>query len=368
MGKERNSNFELLRIVCMFFIVLHHFSIHGIATNGNFVAFKGSFGNLFVAELLASLGKPAVMIFVFISGFYLINSKFKLKRILNLLWKVFTYSVLILLLVWLLQIGNLSLKNIIVSFLPTSYGAYWFITDYVILSLFVPFINKFILSSDRRFFEMFILTLWLVSSLIPTFLAKSALSNNELLLFLLFYSVGAYIRLYITDRVELKKFAKYFTLIGSLALFGGIVVLNILSLISSRNIFSRSAMHLTTIDSTVALIFAIGVFLYFTSRPKFSSAIINVISASSLAVYIISDNPLLRGVIWQSIFHVNVNSQTMNPWMLLLYGLMSTTLIYIFCTIIDIIKLKVLDTWLNPIKLLNENTVDNLYKKFIVHK
>ena len=247
------------------------------------------------------------MIFVFISGFYLINSKFKLKRILNLLWKVFTYSVLILLLVWLLQIGNLSLKNIIVSFLPTSYGAYWFITDYVILSLFVPFINKFILSSDRRFFEMFILTLWLVSSLIPTFLAKSALSNNELLLFLLFYSVGAYIRLYITDRVELKKFAKYFTLIGSLTLFGGIVVLNILSLISSRNIFSRSAIHLTTIDSTVALIFAIGVFLHFTNRPKFSSAIINVISASSLAVYIISDNPLLRGVIWQSIFHVNVN-------------------------------------------------------------
>lgn len=40
MGKEsskkrqRNSNIELLRIVSMFLIVLHHFSVHGVAVAG----------------------------------------------------------------------------------------------------------------------------------------------------------------------------------------------------------------------------------------------------------------------------------------------------------------------------------------------
>jgi peptidoglycan/LPS O-acetylase OafA/YrhL len=32
----RKSNFELLRIICMLFIVLHHFIVHGLESAGYF--------------------------------------------------------------------------------------------------------------------------------------------------------------------------------------------------------------------------------------------------------------------------------------------------------------------------------------------
>lgn len=364
MGKEsskkrqRNSNIELLRIVSMFLIVLHHFSVHGVAVAGSFRTFRGSAITRMVAELLASMGKPAVMLFVFITGFYLINSKFKLNRIVALWWKVFTYSVLILVFTILMLPVNVSIKDIFISFLPITYGAYWFITDYVILIIFVPFINMFILNSKKNVLRYFILTLWLVSSLLATLLIKSSLENNEILLFLLFYCIGAYIRLYVVEDPKLQVYAKYFTLIGIVLLFGGIIGLNMLAVIMNKATFSLVAMRLTFLDSTVALFLAIGIFLYVISWKPRNSKWINLIASSSLAVYIISDNNLLRELIWQDSVQARTNALSMSPIVLVGYALCTTSVIYIICTVIDLIKINTLDKWIDPTRWITKKLGD----------
>lgn len=342
----------------MFLIVLHHFSVHGVAVAGSFRTFRGSAITRMVAELLASMGKPAVMLFVFITGFYLINSKFKLNRIVALWWKVFTYSVLILVFTILMLPVNVSIKDIFISFLPITYGAYWFITDYVILIIFVPFINMFILNSKKNVLRYFILTLWLVSSLLATLLIKSSLENNEILLFLLFYCIGAYIRLYVVEDPKLQVYAKYFTLIGIVLLFGGIIGLNMLAVIMNKATFSLVAMRLTFLDSTVALFLAIGVFLYVISWKTRNSKWINLIASSSLAVYIISDNNLLRELIWQDIVQARTNALSMSPIVLVGYALCTTSVIYIICTVIDLIKINTLDKWIDPTRWITKKLGD----------
>lgn len=68
IGKQRNSSFELLRIVSMILIIAHHYSVHGgwvydyniLSTNKLFI------------DLLSIGGKLGVNCFVVITGFFLV--------------------------------------------------------------------------------------------------------------------------------------------------------------------------------------------------------------------------------------------------------------------------------------------------------
>ena len=87
---ERNSSIELLRIVCMIFIVMHHIIITTIAPQ-----FSSSFYNF-----LDFIFHTAVVIFIIISGYFGIH--FKLNKFLKLWAQVLYYSITIGLISYLL--------------------------------------------------------------------------------------------------------------------------------------------------------------------------------------------------------------------------------------------------------------------------
>ena len=71
---ERSSNFELLRIICMVLIVAHHFACHS-----DFSSTISSLNNAVIKTLIIG-GRLGVNVYVLISGYFLINSKFKINR------------------------------------------------------------------------------------------------------------------------------------------------------------------------------------------------------------------------------------------------------------------------------------------------
>ena len=77
---QRNSNLELLRIIAMVFIVSHHFAVHGFG-DCNFVI---SNPNNYLIYLLSIFGKIGVDIFVLISAYFMVNSRFTLRKLLVL--------------------------------------------------------------------------------------------------------------------------------------------------------------------------------------------------------------------------------------------------------------------------------------------
>ena len=84
--KERNSNLELLRIIAMLFIVASHFAFHGFGSLGSFneVNFIIANSNNYLIYFLGMLGKIGVDVFVIISAYFMINSKFTFKKLLTL--------------------------------------------------------------------------------------------------------------------------------------------------------------------------------------------------------------------------------------------------------------------------------------------
>ena len=74
MGKERDSNIELLRIVAMLMIVLHHLCLRGYS------GLEGGLDGWFVdleRNMLIIGGKIGVDVFVLISGFFLASGRIK---------------------------------------------------------------------------------------------------------------------------------------------------------------------------------------------------------------------------------------------------------------------------------------------------
>ena len=91
MKKERNSNIEILRIISMIFIVMSHYTVHsGIELTSLPLGI-----NRFILEV-TRLGNIGVIIFMLISGYYLIEQKsIQLKKVLKLYLQILFYSPII---------------------------------------------------------------------------------------------------------------------------------------------------------------------------------------------------------------------------------------------------------------------------------
>lgn len=121
--KIRESNFELLRIIAMILIVLHHFYYNNITIDYVHIT-----RNEMISQIISAGGKIGVNLFVLISGYFLINSKFNIKKLIKLFGETWFYSVAIALIAILglkIQIG---IKELLQVIFPITYNQYWFIT------------------------------------------------------------------------------------------------------------------------------------------------------------------------------------------------------------------------------------------------
>lgn len=83
--KRRVSKFELLRIIAMYLIVLHHAVFHGILTVSPVEQLRYPL-TVTLSIILEMGGKIGVFIFVLITGYFMINSKISIGKILKWLF------------------------------------------------------------------------------------------------------------------------------------------------------------------------------------------------------------------------------------------------------------------------------------------
>ena len=196
---NRDSSFELLRIMAMLLIVAGHFSVHG---GFNYSSNMISFNRLWI-QLISISGNIGVNIYVLISGYFLISSEnTKTSKILRLLLQTFSYSILCFIIFLLIGNRTLSMKELIKVFFPITYSEYWFASTYFMVYLLHPYINMFISKIKNEIFIKMLLVLTICWSIIPTFLASS-FQSNSLSWFIYLYILGAYYRLY-GDRINIS--------------------------------------------------------------------------------------------------------------------------------------------------------------------
>ena len=116
--KVRNSNLEMLRIICMLMILSHHYSVHG------FASFGLTYGmNRHLVDILSMGGKLGVNIFVLISGYFMLRSEVTLRKLLSIIGQTWFYSVGILVLFFTILSPNTPIEYMDIKkcILPVSY-------------------------------------------------------------------------------------------------------------------------------------------------------------------------------------------------------------------------------------------------------
>lgn len=147
--KIRESNFELLRIIAMFMVLVLHadFQAFGEPTRADIISspLTSTFKVFFE---MASI--VAVNVFVLISGWFGIRPS--IKGFCKFVFQCLFFSVSIYLIMIVTGRVELSMRGVASCFALLPGSSYWFILSYICLYLFSPVLNSFIKSADEKTF------------------------------------------------------------------------------------------------------------------------------------------------------------------------------------------------------------------------
>ena len=358
MKRIRNSNIEILRIISMIFIVLSHYTVHNGISN---LSLPLNINRLLLE--IATLGNIGVILFVMISGYFMIEQKeFKLKRVISLYLQIVFYSILIYFVFIILGKDIFSIKRLIKYFLPITYGEYWFMSCYMILYIFSPFLNKLLINLKKKEYINLIMLMIFLFSILSTITGRT-FYGNELVQFVMFYSIGGYFKKYPKNKFNNNKLSKRVFFITSLLLILSTIFFDIMG--SQYSVFNNHTTYFFQRNSILSIIFSISLFNIFINKKEFNNKLINIISSCTLGVYLIHDNNLVRNVLWTNVLKVY---KYVNSNYLIIHMILSVIIIFIVCTIIEYIRKntveKITNKLIDKLSIL-ENKFKLLYKRLI---
>jgi surface polysaccharide O-acyltransferase-like enzyme len=272
----RDSNFELLRIILILMIIGNHYLFNG----GLIPILQPSDFNFYIAYLFLSFFIVAVNCFILITGFFQINKEFHFKKVVELWTEVFFYSVSISAIFWILKLEPINVKNIIQTFFPVLTAQWWFISLYIVLYCFSPFINIAINNMDKNTHKKLLLVIAFFYVLLPsirpnfTYFQDNGYSMYN---FIFLYCLGAYIRKYDIP-YKINYLNAYF--LSSLFLFLGFV---------SGTALHKNCINFFDYSFIPVELSSFFLFIYF-KNIKLNSSLINKVAASVFGIYLITQH------------------------------------------------------------------------------
>lgn len=319
---KRLANIEILRITAMFFIVFTH--VKTIFFQPDLVTPTERFVNI-----LTNVGIFSVDLFVLISGYFLITStKMGFGHFFKILVETIFYSVAITLIFMAFGEGELKPKlyDLCASFNPlgpTRFN-YWFVSRYLCMLLFAPFLSRFAQSLTKRQYKGLILVILFVAgsfcALFP--LGFYLCSGWMVWWFMCVFLIGGYIRLHYP--LDLSKRNKWFVIF--------IIVSAIWLTLSQFKWFDGGY------NSVLTLLSAVSLFCFFrTLQFGEASSKINFLASHAFAAYLIQEQTYFKAFIkhvGETYFSVDVTCH-------LYYTFCNTIIILILALCVDAIREKV---------------------------
>jgi len=304
-NENRLANLELLRVVSMLMIILLHLLGKTSLLWEELPINSFSYA---VCWFLYALCMTSVNCYVIISGYFLIDAKWKLKKAMNIYIQVLFYSVVLYIVAkYILRIELMSGFSRVI--LPITRREYWFATVYLGMYCLCPFINIFVNSLNKKQLQRFILVIALFFSVIPTiFYSKDWLGEDGAYgigWFVFLYIIGAYIKTYGVEISKDKKWKYYWICILILPLSKLAVMLGgkFIDLVPMEYIIKGSeilfAFH--TIPVLMAFVFLFLCFIDIQIKNTYVISIINWLGGATFGVYLLHNNRNIAHYMWDSI-------------------------------------------------------------------
>ena len=299
MTVKRNSNFEIVRIFAILGVIMGHYVMWGAAPiRENVFTFQEVFLDLM------TLGNLSVTIFMMISGFYLIKStKVNWFKFLRIIFVAIFYSMFVFVVTCVdtKSFDWLELYNSFFSFLT---GRAWFLTCYLIIYLFHPFINKLIKALGEKELNIFVLLLFIVSSAITILPYTDKFLNGLVSLFVI-YVYGAFLQLRKDHRLFSKKTGLILVGVGAFVIIASVVLLKLVA-INVPAMAQGGNLYFYTKNAFPVIAVAIGIIMLCEkSKPHYNRAI-NFIASFNIGIYLaLSNSDFWDYFIWTRIFRVS---------------------------------------------------------------
>lgn len=351
VSTNRNSSFELLRIIAMLTIIAYHYLGHGIGQIADAPPILWS-----VDEICQLLAKISNNIFFLLTGWFLCRTHFTFKRLMILFGQILFIN-WALLIINLVVYGQRDIVTILKQLFPISSSMNWFISAYFAVYMLGPFIQnaaKYFRINPRKY-NIFISALFILFGLIGFITPSTAYYSG--------IAFGIYI-VFIGDYVEFNKDkilsfpVKIIGLVCFIIVVGLRYVLNYVA--EFIPVISDYAGHFEDNSSPLITITAICILLLF-SNLSIKSKIINLLASSTLTIYLIHDNGAFKGHIWFDILKLQDHLDHMY-----IYMFFCMVMIYIGCFIIDQIRKGTVEkVW---IKVISSpcNKVDRYLEKILM--
>lgn len=327
-ARGRNSSIELLRIIAMFMILMHHFVVH----NG-YDVLNLPLGpeRIFLQLVMQGGGKVGVVIFFSISAWFFLDKEQTIKSNLKRVWimerELLFWSLILVTFYLVFDRADLGMKLMVKSVMPLSVGLWWYATAYAIFLALLPFLAKGLKALGRKYhlaLASTVLVIWGLTSFIPGMIGISDGFFGFIYLFILISAYKWYLRppLSIKQTWALTAVGVGFVLLYTAAS----TVLGLFGI--NKGIFITGDWKLPVV------MIGFGMFLLF-DRVTFHSRIINRIAQSAFAVYLITDYAASEKLLWVRLF--NLKNLYQRPFAILqILGILLA--IYVVCTLLDFIR------------------------------
>lgn len=340
--KIRESNYELLRIVSIFFIVLGHIINHSNLLNMTYGTSN------FILRIIFFFIIIHVNCFMLITGYYQSKSTFKLKRLINLTLQIAFYNLLINSILKITGLVNYSNSEFLTQTLFYNFNSYWYIQCYFIIYLVSPFFNRLIDHLDKIQFKKLIIVLVCCFSIFP-FLTGGLLyklDGYSIVHYITLYFIGAYIRKYNLNKNLFKKKNIYqkrmiytIIIIGCFIFNTSLFYLQHFMYGLDSNVLKKIASIIydfrLNYSNPIIIVQSLAMFLYFGTF-QFKNKFINKISSLTLGIYIIHESFYIRSNLYHWIC-VDTGSIIYGRSILIKIFLWAVV-IFIVCAIIEFLR------------------------------
>lgn len=271
---------ELLRIVSILFVTIHHFLTHG--------AYPSIFdvnASLTLADSVALFLNGFVYIgvncFLLISGYFGIKCKF--KSLANLLITCVFYSVVGYF--FHLYIDHQTLgRSVLRSVFFLKYCNWWFVKCYIGLWLCAPILNKAIEHFSEREYQLSLFLLTIATVYLGNIreVAFFDMNGYSIFHFVFVYMIGGYIKRYVSmDYIRNHKKMVLSIFIMSASIWGGMSIAAHSYLIPYWKIPSYNNLFLLLASISFFCMFAIS---------EIRSIVVNKIAMSAFPVYLMQEH------------------------------------------------------------------------------
>lgn len=328
---RREPNFEVMRTWAMFSIVIYHCMCHSIGSDYAFDLQHPVFlFNFTFSDLILVIGSIAVNLYVLVSGYFLVNTKFKVSRICRTWLSTFFYSVVITTIFLLLSTEPWNIVTLGKSFFPLSTDAYWFVTQYIGLLILSPFLAMLVKQlSYRQYMVLLIGMGFMVLSVIPDFPYGKRFSishGNSVWSFVYLFFIAGFIRFHL-KRIPMGKLTM--TVLGlTLLTWVSEMVLGIHNGIGYLLWFNYNG---------IILFLSVTVFVFIRQQQIPETGIWKLmvkVAPYTFGVYLIHDQLLMRDWIWKTLSMTSYANQ----WIYALGVIIACLLIFIVCILIEIVR------------------------------